>query len=293
MAARPTLEKFFVNESKEGTEFVEVKSFGCVLDHLLRGNKLSSDGEVTPEMSDEEKKTLEWEEGEERKSGWEEKETVEVELGEDGKGNFYLSLPQSQKLKTIPLCHSPICPMRGCDKRSIVPAATKIKKIKVGVCVLIEDCDHKVFLTQRGPLRIFPGMWVLPGGHWDPGEVSSTTALREVQEETGITLSPSSLQLLCMWESSFPISLSRGHPKAHHLVIFYRAILPSSSSTLSLALQETEVQASCWLGVEEVREAVKGKEVRLQGTRIGDGKGERKEEVVVGSWEIALGHVYA
>ena len=79
-----------------------------------QGQDIEFDSDAKDEdLSDEEKKSLEWEEGEERKSGWEEKETVEVELGEDGKGNFYLSLPQSQKLKTIPLCHSPICPMRG------------------------------------------------------------------------------------------------------------------------------------------------------------------------------------
>ena len=149
MSSRPTLEKVYVCE-KETNNYVQVKSFGCVVEHLRRGKKAEWKGKkgeeekVTPEMTEEEKEGLRGEEGEERKLGWEERETVEVDLGENGEGGFFLSLansaspssssspsPSFKTEKSIPLCHSPICPMRGCDERAIVPLASTQKKIKV------------------------------------------------------------------------------------------------------------------------------------------------------------------
>ena len=35
-------------------------------------------------------------------------------------------------------------------------------------------------------MRIFPGAWVLPGGHIDIGEDLEQCAIREIFEETGI-----------------------------------------------------------------------------------------------------------
>jgi 8-oxo-dGTP pyrophosphatase MutT (NUDIX family) len=46
-------------------------------------------------------------------------------------------------------------------------------------------------LTRRAPrLRAHAGQWALPGGRCDPGETLQETALRELQEELGLTLSP-------------------------------------------------------------------------------------------------------
>ncbi len=37
-------------------------------------------------------------------------------------------------------------------------------------------------------MSVFPGAWVLPGGHIDPGEGFEECAIREVFEETGIQI---------------------------------------------------------------------------------------------------------
>ena len=42
-------------------------------------------------------------------------------------------------------------------------------------------------------LRAHGGQWALPGGRLDPGETPETAALRELEEEVGLTLPPSSL----------------------------------------------------------------------------------------------------
>jgi 8-oxo-dGTP pyrophosphatase MutT (NUDIX family) len=44
-------------------------------------------------------------------------------------------------------------------------------------------------LTRRAPkLRTHAGQWALPGGRLDPGETSVAAALRELQEELGVSL---------------------------------------------------------------------------------------------------------
>ena len=51
----------------------------------------------------------------------------------------------------------------------------------------IED-TYSLVRNRRGDFLLISrnGLWDLPKGHQDPGEEISTTALREVQEETGI-----------------------------------------------------------------------------------------------------------
>jgi len=37
-------------------------------------------------------------------------------------------------------------------------------------------------------MKIFPGAWVLPGGHIDLGETFEECAIREIHEETGVQI---------------------------------------------------------------------------------------------------------
>lgn len=54
--------------------------------------------------------------------------------------------------------------------------------------VLFSECDgvQHVLLIRRGGYP-FEGCWALPGGHVDQGEEVSGAAVRELEEETGIT----------------------------------------------------------------------------------------------------------
>jgi len=54
-----------------------------------------------------------------------------------------------------------------------------------------EDGQACFLITRRASqLRHHPGQWALPGGRLDPGESPQQAALREVEEEVGVRLSP-------------------------------------------------------------------------------------------------------
>jgi mutator protein MutT len=57
---------------------------------------------------------------------------------------------------------------------------------KVAAAVLVRDDDGKVILLRRAQKDKAHGLWILPGGHVDRGEVAEEAALREVAEEIGL-----------------------------------------------------------------------------------------------------------
>lgn len=211
---------------------------------------------------------------------------------------FCLTL-SSEETPLVPFGHSPICPVRECDRRKITPKALSHRKLKVGVCVLIESFDdegcRRVFCTRRSKLRIFPNFWVLPGGHWEKGETALQTAQREVYEETGISLQLEQLRLLSIWESTFPIDIQHGEPTNHHLVLFYHAILPLHYSSISVKLQHEEVEEASWISESDVRSLLRGdfETKDVDGFTVSP-EGECQTGVVqLDRNRFALGHVFS
>jgi len=60
---------------------------------------------------------------------------------------------------------------------------------QVGVGVVVFDEEGRILLVRRGgsPGR---GLWSLPGGRVEPGESIFSAAVRELEEETGISSEP-------------------------------------------------------------------------------------------------------
>jgi mutator protein MutT len=59
----------------------------------------------------------------------------------------------------------------------------------VGVGVIIENQNKEYLLHLRdGNTKRMTNQWGLPGGHVDPAEDIMTTSVREIKEETGLTL---------------------------------------------------------------------------------------------------------
>lgn len=66
-----------------------------------------------------------------------------------------------------------------------------VKPYGLAVCALIGDeTGQYLFLKRARKSKHFAGLWELPGGKMDPGESLAEAVVREVQEETSITVSP-------------------------------------------------------------------------------------------------------
>ena|ERR1700710_2651760 len=78
-------------------------------------------------------------------------------------------------------------------RRSVELGESRAAAVAV-VVVPGEEGRAAVLLTRRAAgLRRHGGQWALPGGRLDPGETPETAALRELEEEVGLTLPPASL----------------------------------------------------------------------------------------------------
>jgi ADP-ribose pyrophosphatase YjhB (NUDIX family) len=60
---------------------------------------------------------------------------------------------------------------------------------RLGVAVLVSDEQGRLLLGRRGKQPNY-GKWVIPGGGVKFGEGITETALREIKEETGLTIDP-------------------------------------------------------------------------------------------------------
>ncbi|XP_051999259.1 nucleoside diphosphate-linked moiety X motif 17 isoform X1 [Xyrauchen texanus] len=174
----------------------------------------------------------------------------------------------------VPLKRAPFCPIKylsDSEAASLAPD-TLTRGVDVGVAVLLQSANQKLLLTRRSSsLRIFPNVWVPPGGHVELDEKLLDAGLRELQEETGLKLSPDEISsnLLGLWESVYPPMLSRGLPQRHHIVTYI--LLKSSQSHLQLQAclkpDPTEVSGCVWVDaglVKAVVSAVDGKEDSVQ-----------------------------
>ncbi len=63
------------------------------------------------------------------------------------------------------------------------------KSFKLAVSALINDGEGRYLLLKRAAIsERFAGQWEPPGGKIDPGETFDVALLREVREETGLSV---------------------------------------------------------------------------------------------------------
>lgn len=86
---------------------------------------------------------------------------------------------------------------------SFIPRTTASWKTRVmrrttqraAAYALVIDCDTNILLVRAGPLSATPGRWYLPGGGIQFGESPAECAVRETQEETGLSIRLGSLMI--------------------------------------------------------------------------------------------------
>jgi 8-oxo-dGTP pyrophosphatase MutT (NUDIX family) len=79
--------------------------------------------------------------------------------------------------------------LAGFGRRTV--EAEGLRPAAVAVALVADDAGRACFvLTVRGDLRRHGGQFALPGGKLDPGETAVEAALRELEEEVGLSVSP-------------------------------------------------------------------------------------------------------
>jgi mutator protein MutT len=127
--------------------------------------------------------------------------------------------------------------------------------------VVVPDAEGRaaVVLTLRASgLRRHGGQWALPGGRLDPGETPETAALRELEEEVGITLPAGHLlgrlddyptrsgfviTPVVLWGSGASLRASPREVAGIHLVPFRELLDPESLVLQSIPQSDRPVLA--------------------------------------------------
>ena len=114
-------------------------------------------------------------------------------------------------------------------------------------------------LDRRGRL-----LWSLPKGHLEAGETQEQTAVREVQEETGIAGSViGKLGIIDFW---FVADGRRIHTTVHHVRL--RAADPTGG--LALSDEDIEVSEVAWVPLGAVADRLAYADERRLLTRVAD-----------------------
>jgi 8-oxo-dGTP pyrophosphatase MutT (NUDIX family) len=112
--------------------------------------------------------------------------------------------------------------------------------------VIVHDTQAgRVLLLQRGPRAKFAqGMWDLPVGKSELGEPITKTAVREVEEETGIVIDPGSLRLAHVIHGAWGVESPNG---------FLTVVFVTSEWAGQLTNAEPEKHSQvCWVDVDDV-----------------------------------------
>ncbi len=102
--------------------------------------------------------------------------------------------------------------------------------------------DGSVLMHKRAAdKKQFPGFWIGPGGHIDEGEDAFSAAIREVKEETGVTLSTKDVALKVL---AFHHHIDRGEVWMEYL---FHATIPTAQPVRS-----TSEGTSQWINLDEL-----------------------------------------
>ena len=97
-----------------------------------------------------------------------------------------------------PMCAAPLARIPSCEDQHIRSACTACGYVHYENPAVLVSClitfEHKLLWIKRGtePRR---GYWTQPGGFMESGECPEAAAARELEEETGVKISPDELTL--------------------------------------------------------------------------------------------------
>ena len=81
--------------------------------------------------------------------------------------------------------------------------------------LLLDRSGHALLFSTRADVPTNPTRWLTPGGHLDPGEDHLTAAVRELFEETGMSVEPDQLGAP-FWARDFTAEPALGVVRGYH-----------------------------------------------------------------------------
>ena len=92
-----------------------------------------------------------------------------------------------------------------------LPPALDSHTLLVAAVIVHDQAADRVLLLQRSPEAKFaPLHWDLPVGKADKGEVITSTAVRELQEETGLIVDPADLKVAGLIHGAWGVEAPNG-----------------------------------------------------------------------------------
>ena len=113
--------------------------------------------------------------------------------------------------------------------------------------VWMQNFEGKLLMTQRHPDKKAGGLWEFTGGGVLAGETTKQAAVRELQEELGVSASETELSLLEVYQH-----------KNYFMDIF---VIKRDVDTAALKLQPSEVVDAKWVSREELLQMIDEKQV--------------------------------
>ncbi|MGW5543044.1 NUDIX domain-containing protein [Streptomyces sp. NPDC003998] len=97
------------------------------------------------------------------------------------------------------------------DQPKALTPALESMTLLVAAVIVHDKATNRVVLLQRSQNAKFAqGMWDLPVGKSEPGEPITETAVRELYEETGLTVKPEALQIAHIIHGAWGVEAPNG-----------------------------------------------------------------------------------
>ncbi|MFD7059727.1 NUDIX domain-containing protein [Streptomyces sp. NPDC059906] len=94
--------------------------------------------------------------------------------------------------------------------KALKPALESMTLLVAAVIVHDQATNRVVLLQRSQNAKFAQGMWDLPVGKSEPGEPITETAVRELYEETGLTVKPESLQVAHIIHGAWGVEAPNG-----------------------------------------------------------------------------------
>lgn len=94
--------------------------------------------------------------------------------------------------------------------KALKPALESMTLLVAGVIVHDKTNDRVLLLQRSETAKFAQGMWDIPVGKSDPGEPITQTAVRELYEETGLTVKPEWLKVAHIIHSAWGVEAPSG-----------------------------------------------------------------------------------